>query len=191
MRTNACLVLAAAMLLLGACSKTYMEGNIATADGDYQAAIVKFEQTLAQDPNYDLGWLHLGYAYFRLGQYDKAKEAFNHTLDLREGQPDAEFFRALCYIGQGQMDQGFQLLAAYKDPTLNDMSEYIREQAVGLQGQGLSPDALIAAMEHARDVGYCIDIQDQTVDGAFGIEGIMRPLQIPLKNQAACAGLPH
>ncbi len=191
MRKSACLAMLAAMLLMSACSKTYMEGNMDVADDDYQAAIVKYEQTLAQRPTYDLGWLHLGYAYFKMGQYDKAIEAFNRTLDLREGQPDAEFFRALSYIGLGKLDQGFQLLAEYKDPTLNDMSEYIREQAVGLQGQGLSPDAIIANMEQARDMGYCMNIQDQTIDGAFGIEGIMRTLEIPLTNQSACFGVPH
>jgi len=189
MRKLPLIVLAA--LILCACNKTYMKGNIDIADGDYQAAVAQLEQTTSTRPTYDLGWLHLGYAYFRLGNYDKAIEAFNRTLDLREGQPDAEFFRALSYIGLGKLDQGFELLSQYKDPTLNDMSEQIREQAAGLQGQGLSPDAIIANMEQTRDMGYCMNIQDQTIDGAFGIEGIMRPLEIPLTNQAACVGVAH
>ncbi len=186
MRKTLVLALAAGFLFLGACSKTYMEGNMDVADGDYQTAIAKYEQTLAQNPNYDLGWLKLGYAYFKLGEYGKAITSFNRALSLRDDLPDALFYRALSYIGAGQTQKGFELLAGYHDQLVG-MADYIKQQAAELQGQGMAPDAIIAAMEKARDDGYCMEVADQA-DFAGPVQAIMRPLQIPLTNQAACVG---
>lgn len=188
MRKTLILALAAGFLFLGACSKTYMEGNMDVADGDYQTAIAKYEQTLAQNPNYDLGWLKLGYAYFKTGEYGKAITSFNRALSLRDDLPDALFFRALSYIGEGQTQQGFQLLSEYHDQFIG-MAGYIKEQAAELQGQGLPPEQIIAAMEKARDDGYCMERVDQA-DYSGPIQGISRPLQIPLTDQATCVGMP-
>lgn len=189
MRMTLILALAAGFLLLGACSKTYMEGNMDAAAGDYQTAIAKYEQTLAQNPNYDLGWLKLGYAYFKTGDYGKAITSFNRALSLRDDLPDALFYRALSYIGAGQTRKGFELLEGYHDQIVG-MAEYIKEQASELQGQDLSPDQIIAAMEKARDIGYCMEIADQA-EFSGPVQAILRPLQIPLTDQAACVGAPH
>jgi tetratricopeptide (TPR) repeat protein len=189
MRKIVFMTLAAGILLLGACSKTYMEGNMDVADGDYQTAIAKYEQTLAQNPNYDLGWLKLGYAYFKTGDYGKAITSFNRALSLRDDLPDALFYRALSYIGEGQTQQGFELLSGYHDQLVG-MADSIKQQAQELQGQGLAPDAIIAAMEKARDDGYCMEIADQE-DFSGPVQAILRPLQIPLTDQAACVGAAH
>ncbi len=58
-------------------------GYVALENGDTDRAIALYQRAVAIDPNMHNWWHNLAIAYYRLGQMDRAKEAFRRAAKLK------------------------------------------------------------------------------------------------------------
>ncbi len=71
--------------------------------GNSEQAIQQYRTFLAQYPNDSAGWLRYGWLHMaRLGQYERAIEAFRRSLEIDPGDALAYGNIASCYSGLGQ-----------------------------------------------------------------------------------------
>jgi tetratricopeptide (TPR) repeat protein len=59
---------------------TFRHAEVATANGDYEAAIGSLERLLFYNPNLPRVMLELGVLYFRLGSFEMSREYFNKAI---------------------------------------------------------------------------------------------------------------
>jgi tetratricopeptide (TPR) repeat protein len=60
-------------------------GGLAASAGAADHAISYFEQAIAADPRYARPWFNLGQVREQLGQYDKARDAYEHAVAIDSG----------------------------------------------------------------------------------------------------------
>lgn len=70
--------------------KSFTKGMDAFQHHDYQKAADLFQKATAAYPQYDVAYDNLGVAYMQLKQPDKAREAFEHAVQLNDKNADAE-----------------------------------------------------------------------------------------------------
>lgn len=109
------LIAAAAVMLLSAANLSrggrfdprqalYMRGNSALRDGDYAAAIARFDSLLALDPKYELARVNRGVTYLKLGDASMAKQDFYEELSVMTRSADAANNLAAVYLLENQPD---------------------------------------------------------------------------------------
>ena len=99
-----------------------------TANKDQQQRVAAaLQQDLKTDPNNGELWLHLGFAYRKLGQMDEAQQAFEKVAALNPHEPDAHYMLALIYESKHQNEAAKQAwndyLAAESDTTKRAVAE--------------------------------------------------------------------
>ena len=67
-----------------------------------ERAVAALEQDLKTDPNNSELWLHLGFAYRKMGNMDQAQAAFEKASSLNPREPDAFYMLGLIYESKHQ-----------------------------------------------------------------------------------------
>jgi cytochrome c-type biogenesis protein CcmH/NrfG len=83
------------------------ESNPSTDAANRLAAL---EQMSAKDPNNAEYLTQIANAYYDLGQYDKAADVYQKSLDVRPQDPNVETDLATCFHYLGQHDKALQTL---------------------------------------------------------------------------------
>lgn len=84
--------------------------TVLAENGRVEESIVFYHEAIRLDPNFARLYHNIGYAYSHLGQLDRALEAYDEALaravDPSE-QIEGRHSRAICLIGMGRLDEGF------------------------------------------------------------------------------------
>jgi Tfp pilus assembly protein PilF len=90
--------------------KSFTKGMDAFQHHDYQKALDLFEKAVAAYPQYDAAYDNLGVAYMQLKQTDKARQAFEHAVQLNDKNADAERNYARILIGSKEYPLAIDIL---------------------------------------------------------------------------------
>jgi tetratricopeptide (TPR) repeat protein len=82
------------------------------AHDHYAASLTKFMQAVKLDPNMYEAWNYVGYANRKLGNYDIALAAYERTLTLHPGYPEALEYRGEAFLALNRVADAQQ---AYLD----------------------------------------------------------------------------
>lgn len=63
------------------------------------------KKSIAEEPRSPDGYFQLGLAYRLMGDYQRAIEAFSHSISIDEGNPESYLRRGICYYYAGQRGQ--------------------------------------------------------------------------------------
>ena len=152
------LLLAAAPVHATPESEAAVKEGLALMDAKrYADAIQKFEAAVAADPNEALGWYGLGGARRRLGRCEGAITAYRRFMQLRQGEPDAQYGLGLCLRDTGDKAGALVALKAYvkmqTSPEAKRWVEYangvIAELSAATGAGGAVPAAKSAAVTTA------------------------------------------
>lgn len=93
-----------------AAEEHFKRGNELSLSGDFEEAIVEYEQALEIEPeNVDL-MSNLGVAYYNLGQLDKAIEQYSQALEIAPNDPDIHSNLAAAYVQEYQLSGALERL---------------------------------------------------------------------------------
>jgi tetratricopeptide (TPR) repeat protein len=101
------------LLLLAGCSAA-MKADYKVSMGQYEEAIVLYEQHLAASPDDARARKGLGYAYLQADRADKAVVELEKARELDPGEPEAALYLGLAYIKTEKLEkaiaawQGFE-----------------------------------------------------------------------------------
>jgi len=70
------------------------------ADPQQERAAAALEQDIKTDPNNAELWLHLGFAYKKMGKIDQARQAFEKVTALNPHESDSFYMLGLIYESQ-------------------------------------------------------------------------------------------
>lgn len=99
--------------------------------GNYQAAILSLESLLQNQPANAKLHLVLGICYLETDQLPQAREHFELALNNSLYQDKAQWYLALTYLKQGQIEEARN----YLDPLSQDQNSTYRERAQDLLGK--------------------------------------------------------
>ena len=154
----ALLLLAATPVHATAESEAAVKEGLALMDAKrYADAIQKFETAVAADPHEALGWYGLGGARRRLGRCEGAITAYRRFMQLRQGEPDAQYGLGLCLRDTGDKAGALVALKAYvkmqTSPEAKRWVEYangvIAELSAATGAAGAAPATKSAAVAAA------------------------------------------
>src|SRR5206468_6711206 len=80
-------------------------GNAHTAKGDFDRAILDFDQSIKLDPTYAKPFNNRGAAYLRKGEYDLALKALDQAIKLNPSYGRAFVNRAGVYLKKNEYDR--------------------------------------------------------------------------------------
>lgn len=83
----------------------YLRGETYTAMENYETAISDYQAALDRFPNYSQAYQGLGYASYKIGQFDQAREALNKALEISPNSPVTHFYLMLVYLATDQLGQ--------------------------------------------------------------------------------------
>lgn len=158
--TVAALALAALCLcLLTGCSPT-VRGSMALASGDYELALARYNEALAQDPDSVYLRQRIGLTYFAKKDYASAETWFQDILVRKPGEPYALFYLGLSRIGKGEGAAPLNALARFPWPDKFYQQKFVREEAERLLGHPEMPPAeIIRSLQDALEEGRQEQIQ--------------------------------
>src|SRR5689334_16963575 len=97
------------------------------ATNDQQDAVARLEQNVKANPNHPELWLHLGFAYRKAEQLDKAQSSFEKALSLDANSKEALSMLGLIYEKKRQNPDALKMwqryLALETDPNKRAMAE--------------------------------------------------------------------
>ena len=120
------LLILATGLLLG-CANYMKDGLELLQAGNYEEAIVAFENEIAEEKNLDEAYRGVGIAYFELKDYSSAADAFENAL-ANEARETASIYQMLgaSYL---QLDEYEKALENYKKALeMEDCTEEMRQE---------------------------------------------------------------
>lgn len=123
--------------------RRYAYGDAALADGDWQAALDLFEQTLERVPQWPPAHLALAKAALALGQEEKARAVLERVLAL---DPADHLGAALLLARIGGRPVAEAMPAAYVAALFDDYAARFDSHLVG-QLAYRAPDLLVAALD--------------------------------------------
>lgn len=83
----------------------FLRGETYTAMSNYEAAINDYEAAISRFAKYDQAYQSLGYARYKIGQFDQALEALDKALELSPATPTPYFYRMLVYLATDQTNK--------------------------------------------------------------------------------------
>lgn len=99
-----------------------VEGVRLHQQGNYQAALVNFQQALTSDPNSEDAYYNLGATYHRLGKLyqretdsDQAEGYYNQCLDHDPDHRECYRGLAVLLVEQGRSEEAFRLVEGWVD----------------------------------------------------------------------------
>jgi cytochrome c-type biogenesis protein CcmH/NrfG len=99
--------------LLAAFTCLLFPSPVRAADPQKERAVSALEEDLKTDPNNAELWLHLGFAYRKLGKIDQAQNAFEKVSSLNPNEKDAFFMLGLIYESKNQKDAAEKAWKSY------------------------------------------------------------------------------
>lgn len=130
-----------------------MAGNLSMTLKDYEQAVVEYQKALKDNPDSARLLTGLGRAYYNLGEYAKAEEAFRHAAEM-EDYPSAVFYTGLCQIARGDHQGGFDTLTRFRYSGKVQVTNSVRDMAKRLAvTPDLTDEAITRAMFRAWDEG--------------------------------------
>ncbi len=102
-------------------------GPAFAASTDKQDAVTTLEQNVKANPSNPELWVHLGFAYRKVGDIDNAQNAFQKALTLEPNNRESLSMLALIYEKKQQKPAALQswksYLAIETDPSKREMAE--------------------------------------------------------------------
>ncbi len=166
MRPRLSLTLPALLLLsaclLGGCSPA-VRGSMALTAGDYDQALARYNEALAQDPDSIPLRQRIGLTYFTKKDYASAEASFRDILQRQPGEPNAAFYLGLSRIGKGEVRPALDELTRFSWPGKYYHQKYVRDEAVLLLRHETMPPAeatrrLQNALEEGRKEQNLIEL---------------------------------
>ena len=148
----------------------YNEGIEYYNRGDYDNAVVKFEAVIAtikdkSDPYYQLGLFyaaethaHLGFAFYKKGDLDRAEEQFVRAVKENTRYPDLHYHLGVIYEKKNLHDKAIESLNKAVEINPEYMEAYCH-LAVALSEAGRSDEAA-KAFEKATRFGLSLPTPD-------------------------------
>lgn len=90
------------------------------AENELEAAVDAFNVLIETYPNYIEGYLGLGHAHERLGQYDEAITAVQKAIEIDPNDPLAYTSLSICYQRKGMIQEAEDAMAKSQQIQLND-----------------------------------------------------------------------
>ncbi|MEW6440959.1 MAG: tetratricopeptide repeat protein [bacterium] len=87
---------------------------------EYQEAADRLSRALEQDPGNAEAAYYAGFAYSRLGNFDRAEALFRKTLELDPGAADAYFELGLLYARSARCGEAEQVLTRFREMSPDD-----------------------------------------------------------------------
>lgn len=104
----------------------YFRGETFTAMEDYPAAIADYEAAIERFPEYDLAYQGLGYAYYKTGQLDQAREVLEQALEISPNSPTVFLYLTLVELAADNSNRA-QELASQAAESITALPEEERE----------------------------------------------------------------
>jgi len=120
-------------------------GNLSMTLKDYDQAVVEYQAALKQDPDSVTLLTGLGRAYYNLGEYDKATEAFRDATEVEE-YPMASFYLGLSTIAGGDRQAGFDIFKDFRYTGKIYVTDSVRDMAKRLEPQSDATTKYITQM---------------------------------------------
>ena len=99
------------MRMSGKAEPAFRKGTELLQKGDSRGSLVYFERAVAQDPGYYRAYHNLGLAQYRLGEKERAEEAFQRAIDLTNGGfAPSQFALAMILFEKRQFRQAEALI---------------------------------------------------------------------------------
>ncbi len=170
MRTTLFAVLAVLILVAGCSLKT--QGGMAMSRRDYPRAIELYTQAMTEDPSDMFAKRKLGQALFYKGDYAPAETQFRESLVKIPNDWFSTFYLGLSLIGRGERDQGFDVLAGYKNLWGHEEQRLVLEAVASFRAKTEMPvpevlSGLEQALAKAQDAQVQYD-RDSASDGGIG-----------------------
>ncbi|MCY4401795.1 MAG: tetratricopeptide repeat protein [Candidatus Poribacteria bacterium] len=93
------------------------------ADNEPDKAVNAFNVLIEKYPDYIEGYLGLGHAYERLGQYDEAIEAVQKAIEINPNDPLAYTSLSICYQRKGMIQEAEDAMAKSQQIQLETSTE--------------------------------------------------------------------
>jgi len=152
------------------------EGNALVQQGNYQAALAKYNFAIVADPNFAPAWFNKGLMHKRLNQKKEALQAFDTTLRLDDSYDKAMYQQGLLLKEENQLLAAWKKFKAFstKNPTHIEtlLGAFNCEQKIG-----------------ARVIFAKVDLK-LTKDGKIKILEFGRGMQSSFKNWEQAVGEP-
>jgi tetratricopeptide (TPR) repeat protein len=132
----------------------FLKGKGLFAKGDYEAAVVAYERSVASDPEFLRGYVELGQSYLQLENYEKAEQAYKKAVSIQEDSCGQ------CGLGMVLHRQG-----------RNDEAEKALKRAMALNPRD------VCAINQLGRMYYKLDRYPEAVE-AFQAEVKLRPSAI-------------
>lgn len=108
---------------------------------------------------------NLGVAFYKTGMLDEALREFRRVLDLRDGDPGARFFVALCHVRRGEWEHAVSILQELAAGHGGGKVAVFHNLASALERLGRTMEARLALDEAIRRGGA----QDPVVQTTAGV----------------------
>lgn len=123
-----------------------MQGDPALNDKpdiDASRRIEALEQLSAKDPRNPEYLTQVGNIYYDSGDYEKAAEAYQKSLEIRPGDPNVETDLATCFHHLGRQDQALEILDGVLRNNPNFPQALFNKGIVLARGKGDAKGAII------------------------------------------------
>ena len=118
-----------AMVFLLASAAAWVTLDAAAPD-DKERAAAALEQDVKADPNNAELWQHLGYAYRKEGQVDKAQNAFEKVVTLNPRSDNALYMLGLIYEKKRQTQDALRIWRQYLTVETNPAERAVAEKHI-------------------------------------------------------------
>ena len=102
--------------------------TVLAEEGRAEESLVFYNEAVRLDPNFARLYHNLGYAYAHLGMLKESLEAYNNALE-RAVDPaerlETEHSRAICLIGSGMLEEGFEAFEIRNSPRFRAFVSHI------------------------------------------------------------------
>lgn len=110
--------------------KYFVSGNRYSAQGDYRAAAIQYENSLKADKNFADAHFALGKAYLHMGAYGAAVREFSRTVDLQPSNYQAQLDLGELLFAAGKIDDAYKQANAVLTKHPNDADVHALLSAV-------------------------------------------------------------
>jgi tetratricopeptide (TPR) repeat protein len=123
--------------------------TVLAEDGRAEESLVFYEEAIRLEPDFARPWHNLGFAYAHLGRMADSLAAYDKALSLAVDPTEiieANHSRAICLIGMGRLEEGFQEYEVRHNPRFRAFVQTV-VNAPRWQGEPLAGKRVLAVAE--------------------------------------------